>query len=337
MVDGARLGRLLEGCGWAGATETPVAGDASARRFTRLTRGDGARAILMDAAAEANGSSTRFADLSVWINANGFSAPRVFAADLPGELLLVEDFGDGLFARLLDDDPGREMELYSATAEFLAAFQRLTPPPGLAPLDGPALGALTGLICDWYLPGMDAPVSDDAKGLPGLIAGLYDDLAGPAPLVTSLRDFHAENVLWLSDRAGPARLGVIDFQDAVAAHPAYDLVSFLQDARRDLGPGTEAAVFNLYCRHAGHDPRQLAPIYALIGAQRALRILAVFARLILQSGKRRYAAFFPRVWGHLTANLAHPALAPLAQAIKAAIPEPTPARIERMIARCPTP
>lgn len=337
MVDRQRLDRLLRDAGWTGATESPVAGDASARRFTRLIRADGTRAILMDASAEANGSSGRFADLSAWINGNGFSAPQVLAADLAGELLLVEDFGDALFARLLDSHPEREAVLYTATAEFLAAFQRLTPLPDLAPLDGPALGALTGPISDWYLPGMAAPVTDDAKRLPDLIAGLYHDLAGPAPLVTSLRDFHAENVLWLPDRAGPARLGLIDFQDAVAAHPVYDLVSFLQDARRDLAPGTEAAIYDLYCRRAGHDPAQLRPVYALIGAQRALRILAVFARLIRQSGKYRYAAFFPRVWGHLTANLAHPALSPLSRAVSAAVPEPTPERIERMIGPCQRP
>lgn len=336
MAEGRRE-NLLRDAGWAGAAASPVAGDASARRFTRLARADGACAILMDASAEANGSSKRFAHLSAWINARRFSAPRVLAADLPGELLLVEDFGNGLFARLLAEDPQREIELYSATAEFLAEFQRLEPPPGLTPLDGLALGALTGLIAEWYLPGMNAPVTAEAQSLPVLVASLYDDLAGPVPLVTSLRDFHAENVLWLPDRSGPARLGLIDFQDAVAAHPAYDLVSFLQDARRDLLPGTEAAVYDLYCRCAGHDPLRLRPVYALIGAQRALRILGVFARLIGQSGKTRYAAFFPRVWSHLSANLAHPALAPLARLVRETLPEPTPARIERMIARCPRP
>ncbi|HQU68886.1 MAG TPA: phosphotransferase [Albidovulum sp.] len=328
---------LIASAGWSGARAVPVAGDASARRFTRHLRADGSNAILMDASADPGGSSRRFADLSAWINAQGFSAPHVLAADLPAELLLVEDFGDRLFARLLAEDPTREAELYTATAEFLVAFQRVTPPSGLAPLDGPALANLTRLVIDWYLPGMDAPVTPEALGIPDLIARLYDDLAGAAPLVTSLRDFHAENVLWLPDRSGPARLGLIDFQDAVTAHPAYDLVSFLQDARRDLSPGTEAAVFDLFCREAGHDPGAFRAVYALIGAQRALRILGVFARLIRQAGKRRYAAFFPRVWGHLAANLTHPALAPLSRAIRATLPEPTPARIDRMIASCPTP
>lgn len=337
MTSPERVTDLMRRAGWADARAVPVAGDASARRFTRLFNADGASAILMDASADPGGSSRRFADLTDWINANGFSAPLILAADLPGELLLVEDFGDQLFARLLEADPGREMELYTATAEFLAAFQRLAPPPGLAPLDGPALGDLTRLVAEWYLPGMDAPVTQEALGIPDLIAGLYDDLAGAIPLVTSLRDFHAENVLWLPDRSGPARLGLIDFQDAVAAHPAYDLVSFLQDARRDLAPGAEAATFNLFCDLAGRDPARFRPIYALIGAQRALRILGVFARLIRQAGKQRYAAFMPRVWGHLAANLAHPLLAPLSRTVHAALPAPTPARIERMIASCPTP
>jgi N-acetylmuramate 1-kinase len=328
---------LIARAGWAGARAVPVAGDASARRFTRLMRADGSSAILMDASADPGGSSRRFADLSAWINAQGFSAPRVLGADLPAELLLVEDFGDQLFTRLLADSPQRETELYTATAEFLVAFQRVTPPPGLAPLDGPALADLTRLVIEWYLPGMDAPATPEAMAIPDLIARLYDDLAGAAPLVTSLRDFHAENVLWLPNRSGPARLGLIDFQDAVAAHPAYDLVSFLQDARRDLAPGTEATIFDLFWRNAGHDPVGFRAVYALIGAQRALRILGVFARLIRQEGKHRYAAFFPRVWGHLANNLAHPALAPLSRAIRTALPEPTPARIDRMMAACPTP
>ncbi|MCA0271780.1 MAG: phosphotransferase [Proteobacteria bacterium] len=337
MSSASPVDALIARAGWAGAHAVPVAGDASARRFTRLLKTDGSSAILMDASADPGGSSRRFADLSAWINAQGLSAPRILAADLPAELLIVEDFGDQLFARLLAEDPAREAELYTATAEFLVTFQRLTPPPGLAPLDGPALADLTRLVLDWYLPGMDAPATPEALAIPDLIARTYDDLAGPAPLVTSLRDFHAENVLWLPERFGPARLGLIDFQDAVTAHPAYDLVSFLQDARRDLSPGIEAVIFDLFCREAGHDPDRFRAIYALIGAQRALRILGVFARLIRQAGKRRYAAFFPRVWGHLAANLAHPALAPLSRAIHSALPEPTPARIDRMIASCPTP
>lgn len=325
---------FLKHAGWAGASIVAFSGDASARRFSRLTRPDGRTAILMDAAAEP-GSSARFLRVAGWISRHGFSAPRILAQDLTAELLLVEDFGEALFARLLAAEPGLERTLYGAMAEFLAAFQRPVPPDGLTRLDGAGLADLTTLVLDWYLPGMDAPLAAAAESIPPLVAQLYDGLANDAPLVTSLRDFHAENVFWLPERAGPARLGLIDFQDAVAAHPLYDLVSFLQDARRDLRPETETAVFARYASLTGQDPAALRPVYALIGAQRALRILGVFARLVRSAGKRRYAAFFPRVWGHLSANLADPSLTPLAEAVRAALPEPTPDRVQRMIASCP--
>ncbi len=331
MTDAERVTNFLGRAGWSDARRDEVAGDASARRFARLTRPDGTTAILMDAGDDAPGSSARFARLSRWINDRGFSAPAVLAKDIAAALLLVEDFGDGLFARLLEREPAREGALYAAAVEFLAEFQRAPMPKGLTPLDGPALAGLTALLTDTYLPAFDAPVTDAARAIPGQVAALYDQLAGADPLTISLRDFHAENVFWLPDRTGPARLGLIDFQDAVAAHPLYDLVSLLQDARRDLAPGTEAACLALFAKLTGQEIDRLRPIYALIGTQRALRILAVFARLIVAGGKPRYAAFIPRVWGHLQANLDHPALAPLAATIRATVPAPTPDRIERMV------
>lgn len=335
MADAEQVAALLRRVGWSDAAMQLIAGDASARRFTRLSR-HGDSAILMDASADATGSSARFAAMSRWLTKAGFSAPVVFAADLPLELLLVEDFGDAVFARVLDTAPAREIELYSAVAEFLADLQRHAPPRDLPRLLGPDLGQLTALLLDWYIPGMGGSRPAIARQIPDLITGLYGRLAGDARLVTSLRDFHAENVIWLSARQGPARLGLLDFQDAVAAHPAYDLVSFLQDARRDLAPTTESATIDLFCKLTCRDPASFAPIYALIGAQRALRILGVFARLILHAGKPRYAQFMPRVWRHLRTNLAHPVLSDLAEAVQDSVPEPTPDRIDSLVTRCLT-
>lgn len=335
MADAERIAALLRRAGWSDAAMRPIAGDASARRFTRLSR-DGESAILMDASTDTSGSSARFAAMSRWLIKAGFSAPAILAADLPGELLLVEDFGDAVFARVSDTAPSRETELYLAAAAFLADLQRHAPPRDLPRLLGPELGQLTVLLLDWYIPAMGGARRASAAQIPDLIAGLYERLADGACLVTSLRDFHAENVIWLPAREGPARLGLLDFQDAVATHPAYDLASFLQDARRDLAPATEAAAIDLFCKLTGRDPASFAPIYALIGAQRALRILGVFARLILQAGKPRYAQFMPRVWRHLRTNLAHPALCELAGAVLDSVPEPTPESIDALVARCPT-
>lgn len=335
MPDPDAIAAFLRAAGWDDAGMQAIAGDASARRFTRLVQRGGETAILMDASGDATGSSRRFAALAGWINARGFSAPRILASAPDQELLLVEDFGDRLFARLLEEDPRREMELYTAAAEFLCAFQRNNPPAGLTPLDGRALAVLTALVEEWYIPAVGAGEAPATPLVAPIVETLYSTLAGGDPLVVSLRDFHAENVVWLPERKGPARLGLLDFQDAVAAHPAYDLVSFLQDARRDIRPETERAIFTHYCQSTGHEPARFAAVYALIGAQRALRILGVFARLILQAGKPRYARFLPRVWRHLQSDLAHPALAPLADAVRAIVPEPTTERIGRLLARCP--
>lgn len=327
---------FLGACGWSDAARAPVTGDASARVFTRLSRGDGHSAILMDGSAEATGSSLRFAEISRWLRTNGFSAPHIIAEDHRAGLLLVEDFGDAQVARLLARDPSPEGQIYGVAVQLLCALQTKVPMPGLAALDGPALAALAQLFDDWFVPAMTGREQAAASGIPALVERLYGDLGADATPVTSLRDFHAENVIWLPERDGIRRLGLLDFQDAVLAHPAYDVVSFLQDARRDLGSGIEAQMVLRFCALSGRHPDDFAPVYALVGAQRALRILGVFARLILQSRKPRYARFIPRVWGHLQHNLRHPALADLAGAVRAAVPEPTSERLESMMARCAT-
>ncbi len=179
------------------------------------------------------------------------------------------------------------------------------------------------------------PALDARAALPGLVADLWRDIGGDriAPVI-ALRDFHAENLIWLPARQGVARVGLLDFQDAVAAHPAYDLVSLLQDARRDVPGATEADEIARYCRLTDQSASAFLPAYHLLGAQRALRILGVFARLCLAGGKDRYLPYLPRVWAALMRNLADPALAPLARAARAGLAEPTPAMIERMRAEC---
>jgi aminoglycoside/choline kinase family phosphotransferase len=149
-----------------------------------------------------------------------------------------------------------------------------------------------------------------------------------------LRDYHAENLLWLPDRWAEARVGLLDFQLAQMGQSGYDLVSLLQDARRDVRPETEAAMIARFCKAKGIDPAAFAPTYATLGAQRALRIIGIFARLCLKGGKPGYVQLIPRVWGQLLRNLAHPALAPLAALCRDLLPEPTPATLQRITAQC---
>lgn len=304
----AETADFLVAAGWGGAAAAPLAGDASARRYTRLSR-RGATAVLMEAPGDAEGTA-RFARLARWLVAAGFSAPRVLAG-APG-LLLLEDLGDDLFARHVAAAPEAEERLYSAAIDTLAALQRLPPPPGLPAWDAAHLGALTEPFVTAFAPraGIDTA---RAAAVPAQVAALAAALL-PARRVTCLRDVHAENLIWLPDRAGVAATGLLDFQDAFLGPPAYDVVSLLADARRDLAPGLAGRMMARFAEATGAEPGLLAAEAALMTVQRNLRILGVFARLA-EAGKPGYLRFAPRVLGHLRAALAHPALAPLAETL----------------------
>lgn len=317
LPDAGRLAAraaFVVAAGQAEARVVPLAGDASARRYFRLP-GVG---VLMD---DPSGSVAPFLAMTDWLRGRGFGAPAVLAQDAAQGFLLLEDLGDDLVARVLARRPDLAGPIHDRVTDLLIDLHRQPVPDFVAPLDGPALGDLAALFCDYY-PGADLP------DLPALIADLHDRLCGDLPPAISLRDFHAENLIWRGD----APLGLLDYQDAVAAHPAYDLVSALQDARRDVDPAMEQAQIARYLAATGAAEAPFRAAYALIGAQRALRILGVFARLAIRDGKPRYLDFMPRVWANLQRDLAHPALAPLA-AMLAKVPAPDAALRER-IARC---
>ena len=321
--------------GWGWAERTPLAGDASARRYERLRRGF-SRAILMDMAPASGLDIGPFLAVTAWLRAGRFSAPEVFGADRARGLALIEDLGDDLFATLCAAEPAREPALYRAAVETLAAIQR-RPPPGEdvgwspPPYDLAFLMREVRLVPEWYLPAATgAPVPPD-------LAAEYDALLEPAlaavaePRVPVLRDYHAENLLWLPRRRGHARVGLLDYQDMLHGHPAYDLLSLTDDARRDVSTALRADLLGRYLSLTGADPERFRAEAALLAAQRNLKILGLFTRLCRRDGKPRYLGHLPRVWANLTAELAHPALAPIAAFVAANVPAPSAevlARIE---------
>ena len=317
---------FLHRSGWGTAQRRPLAGDASARRYERLTRGDETAVLMIAPPGE---EFARFLRVDAWLLENGFSAPQILAAAPEAGLMLLEDFGDALLARLLVQSPQAEPQYYEAITDYLLLLHRLPPPDFVAPLDGPDLAALLDIPQRWYPMASPEAASEIAPLLQQLHAQL-DRL----PPVLSLRDFHAENVIWLPKRQGPARLGLLDFQDAVATHPAYDLVSVLQDARRDVPPALEAAEKLRYAKARGLSPESFNRAYALIGAQRALRILGIFVRLCLCMGKPQYLALMPRVWANLQRNLAEEGLEPLRQLVQAALLPPGDDLLKRMEREC---
>lgn len=307
---------FLAAAGWGDATVLPLAGDASFRRYFRVVA-PGRSAVLMDAPPE-HEDVDPFLAVAGHLIARGYSAPRAIAVDRAGGLLLLEDFGDRLVGPALRDDASGERAIYADAAALLADLARRPAPADLAPYDRDTMQREAALFVDWYA--TDAGLAVDRDGFVAAWDAVLPRVAAPEPPVLVLRDFHADNLMLL-DRPGLRRLGLLDFQDALAGHPAYDLVSLLQDARRDVSPALEAEMLARFVEAAGiADVEGFRAAYETLGAQRNAKILGIFTRLWARDGKRNYLALRPRVWGYLERNLAHPALAPVADWFAANVP-----------------
>ena len=321
---------------WRNAMRAPLAGDASNRRYERLHHPEtGKSAVLMDA-DPAKGEDVRpFTAIARHLSALGLSAPRILAEEPAQGFLLLEDLGDDLFARVAIARPELETELYRAATDVLAHLHQAPLPDGLAAYDAPLMTRLAALAFDWYLAGAREYDEAAKTSFCALFEPVLEQVASPTDVLIQ-RDYHAENLLWLPDRAGVARVGLLDFQDAMRGHRAYDLVSLLQDARRDVPPEIEAQMIAHYISETDTDPTAFDAAYAVLGVQRNLRILGVFARLSLRDAKPHYIGLIPRVWDHLIRDLEHPALGDLRKPLLDILPEPDPETLQRLKDLCGT-
>ena len=300
--------------GWGGASIVPLAGDASFRRYFRVT--DGARrAILMDAPPP-HEDPRPFIAVATWLSERGFGAPAIFAADAEAGLVLLEDFGDVRMREAADEAPASASPLYERAIDVLVAL-RGHPAAPVSPYDHAAYQREAALFVDWYCPAVGLDVDRDGWATAWDAVLSHGLTAQP---ITVLRDYHAENLMLLGpERTGVQTLGLLDFQDALAGHPAYDVVSLLQDARRDVEPALEKAMLARY-RHATGEGAAFLDAYHVLGAQRNAKIIGIFTRLWRRDGKRRYPTLCPRVWSYLERDLAWPALAPVADWFAANVP-----------------
>ncbi len=288
--------------GWGGAEILPLAGDASFRRYFRVV--DGVRtAVLMDA-PPAHEDSRPFLAIAAYLESLGLSAPHVLAVDLEKGLILLEDFGDARVNPLLEHEPHLERDIYERAIDLLAELHQ-APAGDVPPYDAAVLHREASLLTDWYAPALDLPVDKPrfTAAWNEVFEPVLRDMADRPVLV--LRDYHADNLMWLPDRSGIRALGLLDFQDGLAGHPAYDLVSLLQDARRDVSPELETAMIDRYAAAANVKSRDaFRAAYEVLGAQRNTKILGIFTRLWKRDGKPGYLAFQPRVWDYLERDLA---------------------------------
>lgn len=318
-------------------------GDASSRAYARVSTGD-ARMILMDSPRMPDGPPVRdglpysriahlaedvrpFVAIGNALAANGFSVPRIAAADLDAGLLLLEDLGDLTFTRALREGHAQR-DLYLAAVDVLAHLRRNPLPPAMPLPDGTtyrlprfdraALEIETGLLLDWYWPQVKGAPAPDAvrREFDALWQPVLDRMLAEPPGIF-LRDVHSPNLFWLPDRPAPRNVGLIDFQDALAEHWSYDVASLLQDARLDVPAALEHEGLERYCAtvagaEPGFDKEAFLAAYAAFGAQRNTRLVGLWVRLLKRDGKPQYLQHMPRTWAYLARNLAHPRLASLA-------------------------
>lgn len=318
MIPPPGTGAFLNAHGWGGAAVRPLAGDASFRRYFRVEL-QGRTAVLMDAPPDKE-DSRPFLAIGKYLDDLGFSAPQPLAVDLTQGLILLEDYGDQRVNPVLAADASAEADIYAAAVDILAELHNHAAGPisgyELPPYSEAEYLREARLFPDWYLPAVGVA---EAPGYNEAWAPLWPALFTHPPVLV-LRDYHADNLMLL-DRPGLKRLGLLDYQDALAGHPAYDLASLLQDIRRVVSPELEAAMLARYiAARPDLDEAAFRTAYAILAAQRNIKILGVFTRLYVRDGKPAYPRFHPRLWELVNANLEQEALAPVKAWFDANVP-----------------
>lgn len=320
----ARRATFVQGAGWGDAAERLLAGDASFRKYYRLTR-PGGTAVVMDAPPPQE-DVTPFVRLARHLLGLGISAPEIWAEDAGQGFLLIEDLGDDTYARVLARG-GDEGDLYRLATDVLLVLHHAGERallPGLGAYTGEALVEAAMLLPEWYLPAATGRAASD-DDLAAYRSAWQRSLAAlPAMADTLLlRDYHQDNLLLLPNRPGVRACGVLDFQDAQQGHPSYDLVSLIEDARRDVTPAVQRACFDRYVVEAGLDRKDFATGCALMAAQRHARVIGVFVRLWKRDGKPIYLHHLPRVWRLFEQALRHEALQPMRAWVDRLLPPET--------------
>ena len=313
--------KFLQSNGWGEGRCEFLSGDASFRSYDRVTLGE-KTAVLMDAPPEKEPLGP-FTLMANYLTSQGYSAPKILAQDSENGFLLLEDLGDDLYSEWLKDAPVKEADLYMEAANFLIDLHKQEQAkPEIEEYSTELLLRESVLFIDWYLAATLGHA--EAAALRPDYLKLWEELFENAPWlpnVVVLRDFHADNLLWLPEREGVAKVGLLDFQDAVMGSPVYDLVSFIEDARRDVQPETAMTVVNHYMQQMQWEPDAFRACYAMLGAQRNFKIIGIFTRLAQRDKKEHYLDLLPRVWQHLEHDLQHPIMRPMLKWLEQVLPD----------------
>ncbi len=314
---------------WDGWDIANLAGDASPRKYYRLSSGP-KTAVLMDAPIKSCGSLEPFIRISEYLTDHGFSAPKIIARDLSRGFLILEDLGDNLFSSLLMNNPEMEMEIYLVALDILITLREKALPANIPAYTPKIQGELATLSLTWYAQNIleDEIPKKDVTYLTTLVSDAIADLNEKQVFVH--RDYHAENLLWLPERTGLKKTGIIDFQDGSSGQTSYDLVSLVEDARRDISKQLKDKLLKRYAELTGDSLSAVEKGVAISGIQRNLRIIGVFARLAIRDSKSWYVDYIPRVWNYLMSDLEVAKKGDLTSFVMNTLPKPSPRNLERL-------
>jgi aminoglycoside/choline kinase family phosphotransferase len=311
-----QINQFLETAGLVNFKRAKIPGDASFRHYERIQNED-EHYILMDAPPQTE-DITPFINIAEILVQLGLSAPRIIARDVKNGFLLLEDFGSEKFNKLFNEDKNLEPELYKKAIDVLIHIYKNKQKHNVAQYDKIVLMREAKLFTEWYLPLFknfsDTKLKEISSQYENLISSAIDKLALPNDTLV-LRDYHADNLMYLKNRAGVKSTGLLDFQDALIGNPAYDLVSLLEDARRDVTQNIQQEMIEYFIANSGlqNQKDNFLNDYAILGAQRNLKIIGIFSRLKVRDKKEVYLPLIPRVIGYLKQDLQHSSLAELSE------------------------
>lgn len=316
---------------WKNAKRTHIQGDASRRRYERLTCCMNGTSILMDAPPEDGEDVKPFVKVCKYFQKIGLSVPKIYDSDISNGFLILEDFGENLFSKMLINKPTYELEFYINATDNLIRLYHSTPLKGLDVYNNTDMVNKSLLALEWYLEyGLAESLNVTLKTKFYNLLNVSLIKVMNTPLIMVHRDFHAENLIWLNHRKGHQRVGILDFQDTMLGHPAYDLASLLNDIRREVSPEIKRKCLEHYLLNTKLNVEDFEHGFSVCSAQRNLRILGVFTRLSVRDHKKDYLTFIPGIWRKLIEDLRHPSLEDLSSLIRDFFPEPNNDVIQRI-------
>jgi len=319
LIRPEKIERFLRHHGWDDAKTEKITSDASNRKYTRLFKKQNT-SILMDSDPTTNESIENFIYFTNQLRKQKFSAPKIYGQDICNGLLLLEDLGSDSFANILKSKPHLENHIYQEAINQLIEIRKNKIPHLTRKYDLKILLQEAVLFSEWYLSPLRASY-ESSHLLKILRVTLQETLKQDTTLV--LRDYHAENLMWLPDRRNNRRVGLLDYQDALAGNPAYDIASLLKDARREVPKKLQEELIKYFLKKTNLDHAVFSRDYSILSAQRNLKIIGIFSRLSIRDNKSGYLDLIPRVWKNLQDDLKHPSLNELSEFIKSNSPQPT--------------